>query len=130
MTDLLTIFCYFFWFSETSLFLINSPVDHIDDGPTQQVSDLTRWGCGSSLPSSQKQTIIHLLAFEMLIGHNRPTLKVNNKHFLCPEMYPNWENSLFIYSITRGFFSKPAPPILKPVQLFSPRQFYIVNFKF
>ena len=32
----------FFLISETSLFLINSPVDHIDDGQTQQVSDLTR----------------------------------------------------------------------------------------
>ena len=58
MTDLLTIFCYFFWFSETSLFLINSPVDHIDDGPTQQVSDLTRWGCGK-FPAKHKR--IYLL---------------------------------------------------------------------
>ena len=37
------------------------------------------------------------------------------------------EQSVYIQYYQR-FFSKPTPPILKPVQLFSPRQFYIVKF--
>ena len=36
------------------------------------------------------------------------------------------EQSVYIQYYQR-FLSKPAPPILKPVQLFSPRQFYIVK---
>ena len=37
------------------------------------------------------------------------------------------EQSVYIQYYQR-FLSKPAPTILKPVQLFSPRQFYIVKF--
>ena len=65
----------FILISETSLFLINSPVDHIDDGTSQQVSDLTRWGCGK-FPAKHKRIYLlrlfdnyfHLLQIIMVGG--------------------------------------------------------------